>query len=73
MKSTAINKEITSWYSLLTPKQKSSVVNLIKSFLKTDKRISRRQYNNELSAAEKRIAKGKFITHENLEQESERW
>lgn len=73
MKSSAFNKEISSWYSLLTPEQKSSVVSLIKSFLKTDKRISRRQYNNELSAAEKRIAKGKFLTQENLEQESERW
>jgi hypothetical protein len=73
MKGTAINKEISSLYSLLTPEQKSSVVTLIKSFLKTDKRISRKQYNKELSAAEKRIEQGKFMTQEQLERESEKW
>ena len=73
MKTTTLNKEIVSWYSLLTPEQKSSVVSLIKSFLKTDLPVSRKQYNKELSAAEKRIENGKFLSQDNLEKDSEKW
>ena len=73
MNNQAVNKEINTYFSLLTPMQKESVITLIKSFLKTDKRISRKQYNTELSAAEKRMAKGKFISHEELEKSSEKW
>ena len=73
MKAHAFNKEIDTYFSLLTPVQKESVISLIKSFLKTDKRISKKQYNKELDSAEKRIAKGKFIRHEDLEKDSAKW
>lgn len=66
-------KEINSYFSLLTPVQKESVIGLIKSFLKTDKRISRKQYNTELNAAEKRIAKGKFSSQEEVEKAAAKW
>ena len=51
----------------------------IKSFfsknleLNTVVRVSRKQYNSELSAAEKRIAKGKFLLHSVVEKVSEKW
>ncbi|MEI7803124.1 MAG: hypothetical protein WCI97_10790, partial [Bacteroidota bacterium] len=61
------------YFSLLTPVQKESVIGLIKSFLKTDKRISRKQYNTELNAAEKRIAKGKFSSQEEVEKAAAKW
>lgn len=73
MNNQIINKEINTYFSLLTPSQKESVLGLIKSFLKTDDRISKKQYNKELSAAEKRIAKGKFVSQESLQKGSERW
>jgi len=73
MSNVTINKEINTYLSLLTPEQKESVITLIKSFLTTDKRISHKQYNAELSAAEKRIAKGKFIRQEDLEKAAEKW
>ena len=58
MRNQTFNKEIETYFSLLTAGQKASVLNMIKSFLKTDKRISKKQYNKELAEAEKRIAKG---------------
>jgi hypothetical protein len=40
---------------------------------KSVKRLSKRQYNKELSTAEKRIEKGNFIVQEILEKESSKW
>jgi len=73
MKSSAINKDISTWYSLLTPQQKESVLGLIKSFIKSDKPISRKQYNKELAAAEKRIRSGKFVSQEDAEKRAAKW
>ena len=73
MSEQTVNKEINTYFSLLTPIQKESVLSLIKSFLKTDKRVTIKQYNRELKAAEIRIAKGKFRTQEDLEKEAEKW
>ncbi len=73
MKTAAINQEISAWYSVLTPEQKESVLRLIKSFIKNDKPISRKQYNKELTAAEKRINSGKYFSHDSLEKLSEKW
>ncbi len=67
--------DINSYFSLLTPEQKNSVVSLIKSFLKSDAnvRISKKQYNRELAEAEKRIAKGEFFTEEEAVKALEKW
>lgn len=73
MKQETINTEFNTYFHLLTLEQKSSVLSLIKSFIKTDKRISLKQYNKELLAAEKRIDSGKFITQEDVEKEIEKW
>ncbi len=73
MSEQTINQEINTYFGLLTPVQKESVLSLIKSFLKTDKRITRKQYNTELSAAETRIKTGKFMQQEDLEKEAGKW
>ena len=73
MKAQIANREIDTYFSLLTPEQKKSVVSLIKSFLKSDKRITKKQYNAEIEAAEKRIAKGEYLTHEQVKKNSEKW
>ena len=69
----ALNKEIDTYFSMLTPVQKESVLSLIKSFLKTDKRITKKQYNSELNAVEKRIANGRFLSQEDVEKLSSKW
>jgi hypothetical protein len=40
---------------------------------KTTSRVSIKQYNIELRAAGKRIKNGKFITHEDLQAQMEKW
>lgn len=68
-------QDINSYFSLLTPEQKDSVIGLIKSFLKNDKhvRISKKQYNREIAEAEKRVAKGEFYTEEQAEKRLAKW
>lgn len=39
---------------------------IFKSASQDEGRISIRQYNKEIDAAEKRITKGKFVTHEEV-------
>lgn len=71
----AASQDINSYFSLLTPEQKNSVISLIKSFLKNDEhvRISKKQYNKEIAEAEKRIAKGEFYTEEQAEKRLAKW
>ena len=73
MKAQTANSEMNTYFNLLTSEQKKSVVGLIKSFLKAESRINRKQYNIELEAAQKRIAKGKFISQDDLQRQSEKW
>lgn len=67
--------DINTYFSMLTAEQKTSVVQLIKSFLKSDEkvRISKKQYNKELGEAEKRIAKGEFYTEKEAEKILSKW
>ena len=73
MQAQIANREIDTYFSLLTDGQKKSVARLIKSFLKSDKRITKKQYNSEIDAAEKRITAGEFLTHEQVRKSSEKW
>ena len=76
MNAQTINKELSIYFSLLNLAQKNSVLSLIKSFIQTDekvKRITRKQYNKEILEAEKRVAKGHFVTEEAAEKELSRW
>ncbi len=69
MTETALNREINSYIKLLSPTQKQSIIQLIKSFLKPEivsNRISIEQYNKEIEEAEKSISQGNFFSHEEV-------
>ncbi len=71
-----MNRELSVYFSLLTPVQKNSVLKLIQSFIgaeSTNKRITKKQYNKEIAAAEKRVAKGHFVTEEQALKELSKW
>ncbi len=74
-----MNIEVTK-YELLNKLHNTTDKNLLEQlvavFKNWDKKvepISAVQYNKELEAADLRIAKGEFTTHDNLEKESEEW
>jgi hypothetical protein len=68
--------DITVYFSLLSPDQKSSVLSLIKTFVgknQAAKKISRKQYNKEIAAAEKRIKEGNFVSEKDAKLQIARW
>jgi len=67
MTSTALKKQFDSYLPLLSNKQQSLVLEMVKSFLNIDedgKRVSHKQYNIEIDEAVVRIENGDFVTHE---------
>jgi vacuolar-type H+-ATPase subunit D/Vma8 len=76
MTATAIKKQVDNYLPLLTAKQQSLVLEVIKGFLNVDKdtkRISRKQYNKELDEAVARIEKGEFVSHKDALKELSKW
>ena len=76
MTATAIKKQVDSYLPLLTAKQQSLVLEMIKTFLNVDndtKRISRKQYNKELDDAVNRIENGDFVSHKDALKEISNW
>jgi hypothetical protein len=72
----ALKQEFDSYFNMLSDVQKQSLLSLMKSFLSEQEktqRISIEQYNSELEAAERRIGKGQFVSHETLRKEAEKW
>ncbi len=74
-----MNIEITKYAllnKLVNTTDESILEQLVAVFKKSGKKtesVSVAQYNKELDAAEARITRGKFTTHEDLERESEGW
>lgn len=67
MTATAIKKQFDGFLPLLSIKQQTLLLEMVKSFLQPEgdvKRISRRQYNKEIDAAVNRVDKGNFISHQ---------
>ncbi|MFA5328401.1 MAG: hypothetical protein WC384_11470 [Prolixibacteraceae bacterium] len=67
MTSTSIKKQFDGYLPLLTTKQQTLVLEMVKSFLNIDtdvKRITRKQYNKEIDEAVNRVEDGSFVTHE---------
>jgi len=67
MTSSALRKEVEDYLPLLSDRQQKLVLEMIKNFLNLDentKRISKKQYNEEIAAAVESIKNGTFITHE---------
>lgn len=64
---TSIKKQIDGYLPLLTTKQQTLVLEMVKSFLNVEsdmKRITRKQYNQEIDEAVNRVEDGNFVTHE---------
>ncbi len=68
-----LEKELSAKISILNLKQKRSILTLIKSFASDEERVSKKQYNIEIKAAENRIKKGKFITQNEVEKKASKW
>ena len=76
MTSIAIKKELDNYLPLLTNEQQALLLDMVKNILHVEpskQRISLKQYNKEIAAAEKQIAKGEFTTQEDLEKEVKAW
>ncbi len=66
MTTNAIKKQVDDYLPMLSPKQQSLVLEMIKGFLNVDndtKRITRKQYNKEIDNAVARIEKGNSVSH----------
>jgi hypothetical protein len=76
MTTAAIKKQVDNYLPLLTSKQQTLVLEMIKSFLNLDndvKRITKKQYNKEIDEAVERIENGDFISHKEALQEISKW
>jgi len=67
MTSTTIKKQLDKYLPLLSDKQQSLLLEMAKSFLNVDqetKRITRKQYNKEITEAVDRVEEGNFVSHD---------
>ncbi len=67
MTSKAIEKQLNEYLPLLSNKQQVLLLEMVKTFLNVDqdeKRITRKQYNEEIAEAVARVEEGNFVTHE---------
>ncbi|OFX62539.1 MAG: hypothetical protein A2046_00990 [Bacteroidetes bacterium GWA2_30_7] len=67
MTATAIKKQFDGYLPLLSNKQQTLLLEMVKSFLNVDndtKRITRKQYNKEITEAVARIENDNFVKHE---------
>ena len=72
-----LDKELLQYFMRLDEPQKRSLLEMMKSFLKTGGEsltpVSIEQYNRELDEAMQRIEKGDFTSLEELEKEMRSW
>lgn len=76
MSGTTIKSQVENFLPLLSTKQQSFVLEMIKSLLNIDsdkQRVSKKQYNKELKAAVARIESGKGLTEQEVENELSKW
>jgi vacuolar-type H+-ATPase subunit D/Vma8 len=76
MTTSAIKKQVDNYLPLLSTKQQTLVLEMIKSFLNVDsdtKRISRKQYNKELEKAVARVENGNSVSHKDAVKELSKW
>ena len=76
MTTTAIKKQVDNYLPLLSARQQSLVLEMIKSFLDVDsdtKRITLKQYNKELDEAVARVENGNFVSHKDAVKELSNW
>lgn len=76
MTTTAIKKQLDGYLPLLSKKQQTLLLEMVKSFLNVDKepkRITRKQYNKEINDAISRVEKGDFVRHQDAIKELSKW
>ena len=76
MTTTAIKKQVDNYLPLLSSKQQTLVLEMIKSLLNVDsefKSLTRKQYNKEIKDAVNRIEKGISVSHKEAIQELSKW
>ncbi len=76
MTTTAIKKQVDNYLPLLSNKQQTLILEMIKSFLNVDidtERISKKQYNKEINEAVSRIEEGNFVSHKDAIKELSKW
>ena len=70
MNSSSISEEMLENFTLLNEEEKKSVLELVKTFLKSRKsdfiRQSLEEYNQELDNANEEIEAGEYVTHEEV-------
>ncbi len=76
MPAATIKKQLDNYLPLLSNKQQTLVLEMIKSLLNVEdgvKRISRKQYNRELNEAVFRMEKGNTVSHKDALKELSKW
>lgn len=76
METNAIKEQVNNYLPLLSSKQQSLILEMIKSFLniEMDKdRISQKQYNKEINDAVTRIENDDFVSHKDALRELNKW
>lgn len=76
MTATAIKEQVDNYLPLLSAKQQTLVLEMIKTLLNVDndaKRITRKQYNKEINDAVTRIEKGNSVSHKDALKELSKW
>jgi hypothetical protein len=73
---TILESEMLNYFTQLDDAEKSSVVKMLKAFIrgkKENSNVTIEQYNNELLAAEDEFKNGNYITHDQLLNEIKNW
>jgi vacuolar-type H+-ATPase subunit D/Vma8 len=76
MTAATIKKQVDNYLPLLSNKQQTLVLEMIKSLLNVEegvKRISRKQYNKELNEAVSRMDNGHAVSHKDALKELSKW
>lgn len=62
----SVDIELSKYWVLLSAEQKQSLLQVIKSFIADQEKISIKQYNEELAEAESEYQKGDHITSDEM-------
>jgi len=73
MPASPLDIELSKYWALLSPEQKKSLLEVIKSFVQSPERISIEQYNQELQEAEEEYQAGHYISSEEMLKLIRKW
>lgn len=76
MKAGHLEKEMYAYFAQLSEAEKTSVVELIKTFVRgreEDSHITLEEYNREIAEAEAEIERGEYVDHDDVEHIAKSW